>query len=229
MEPLHKPLRVLVVDDNPVLRDRFSLAIGHDASLVLVDAVGTGAQAQQCITKHSPDVLLVDLGLPDMHGTEVIRFALCHSADIDCLVVTMFGDETNVMASIEAGATGYLLKDASDAEICKCIRDVHAGGSPISPAVARRVLSRVRNSVAVATPMLKEVQQTGSESMITPLSPRETEVLQLVAKGLSFEETGKVLGISHSTVQTHVKRLYRKLAVHSRTEAVYEARHQGIL
>lgn len=215
--------RVLIVEDEPEFMRRFSDAVLADPGLCLVAAVANGIAGKAMLDLEKPDVLLVDLGLPDISGVEVIRHAAEHHAACDVLVVTMFGDDDHVMASIEAGATGYLLKDASSDRIAASIRDLRAGGSPISPGIARRVLARFRLAVKPAA------AGVGAPPAQSPLTERETELLRLVAKGIPFEAIGQLVGISPHTVVSHVKKIYRKLAVHSRGEAVFEAGQLGLL
>jgi len=174
------------------------------------------APGLKLLREHRPDVLLVDLGLPSGSGVELIRYANDHLPDTDVMVVSVFGDEPHVMASLEAGATGYLLKDAQAADLTEQIRSLRQGGSPISPVIARQLLLRL-------TP------QTGPVVADALLSPQERQVLQLSAKGFSFEEIARMLGVSRHTVMTYVKRSYRKLQVHSKTEAIYEARKLGLV
>ncbi len=213
---------VLIVEDDPEFLRRFSEAVLDDPALHLLGAVPTGAAALALLGVQAPDVLLVDLGLPDMDGVDLIRHATRQCPRCDVIVVTMFGDDGHVLPSIEAGATGYLLKDTANARVAASIHEVMAGGSPISPSIARRVLARFR--VAPAPPAAPPVQPEAS-----PLTDREIEILRLVAKGLSFESVSELLGISSHTVVAHVKKIYRKLAVHSRGEAVYEAGQMGLL
>jgi DNA-binding NarL/FixJ family response regulator len=167
--------------------------------------------------------MMIDLGLPDGSGIDLIRSVSQKKPDVDIMVVTVFGDEQHVVSSIEAGATGYILKDSTPADVISCIRLLRAGGSPVSPVVARSVLRAIRNRMGPSTP----TRVTNPES--NPLSARETEILQLLAKGMSFNEIGEILGISPHTVTAHIKKIYRKLAVHSRGEAVYEATQMGLL
>lgn len=218
---------VLVVEDEPEFLRRFAEAIGQDTALRLIGAVATGADALAALERGRPDVMLVDLGLPDMSGLAVMREAVGRYPGIDILVVTMFGDDHHVLGSIEMGATGYLLKDAAMEHIGRSIRELHSGGSPISPSIARRVLNRFR-SAGPAAAVASGAPSPADEAADT-LSDRETQILRLIAKGLSFKEAGAALGISPHTVAVHLKRIYRKLAVHSRGEAVYEARQLGLL
>jgi DNA-binding NarL/FixJ family response regulator len=224
------PASVLIVEDEPEFLRRFSEAVLADPNLRLLAAVSTGAAAQALLDATAPDVMLVDLGLPDMNGVDLIRHAARRCPACDVLVVTMFGDDGHVLASIEAGATGYLLKDAARDRIVESIHELRAGGSPISPSIARRVLTRFRIAPTAPPPEVAPARPaTGAPAEPSPLSERETEILRLVAKGLSFDVVGELLGISSHTVVAHVKKIYRKLAVHSRGEAVYEASQMGLL
>ena len=211
---------VLVVEDEPEFMRRFAEAVLADPTLQLTAVVPTGGAAIALLDAQAPDAMLVDLGLPDISGVDVIRHAALKHPTCDILVVTMFGDDEHVMASIEAGATGYLLKDASPERIAAAIHELRDGGSPISPSIARRVLSRFRVAMTGASP------EHAAPSLLTT---RETEILRLTAKGLGFDTIGELLDISQHTVVAHVKKIYRKLAVHSRGEAVYEAGQMGLL
>ena len=218
-------IRVLVVEDEPVVRRRFCDAVAADPALSLAGSAGTVAEARALLDRATPDVVLADLGLPDGNGIEVIRHATAGHPDRDVIVITMFGDDGHVIDSIRAGATGYLLKDALPRDIAGAILQVHQGGSLISPAIARRVLQSLQH----AGPGVSAASTDGEDGRGAVLSRRETEILRLVAKGLSFKEVGAALDISSHTVITHVKRVYQKLAVHSRGEAVYEASQMGLL
>ncbi|WP_395055370.1 response regulator [Polaromonas sp.] len=220
---------VLIVEDEPEFLRRFSDAVMAEPALELAGAVSTVAAARALIDGVAPHVVLTDLGLPDGHGIEVIRHAIARNPQCDVLVVTMFGDDGNVIDSIAAGATGYLMKDALPEHIATSILEVRAGGSPISPAIARRVLQRFRVAPPATATGHAAAPGPASQQQQTPLSLRETEILRLVAKGLSFRDVGEILAISPHTVVTHVKRVYQKLAVHSRGEAVYEANQLGLL
>jgi DNA-binding NarL/FixJ family response regulator len=209
---------VLVVEDEPEFLRQYCEAITREADLRLAGAVGTLAAALAVVEQSVPDVLVVDLGLPDGNGADLIRRAVQRRPDCDALVLTVFGDDQHVIDAIEAGATGYLLKDSPVGELARCIRELRAGGAPISPSIARRLLARMR------APADKPAAAGAS-----PLTEREAEILRLVAKGLSFAEVGGALDISAHTVVAHVKKIYRKLSVHSRGEAVFEATQLGLL
>lgn len=218
------PTRVLIVEDEPEFMRRFSNAVLNDPALSLLAAVSTGQAGIAMLDLQTPDVLLVDLGLPDMNGVAVIDHAARTQPGCDVLVVTMFADDDHVVASIEAGASGYLLKDASAERIAASIHELRSGGAPISPGIARRVLERFRTKARPAT-------DAGPAPLAEPsmLTPREGELLRMIAKGFTFETIGTLLDISPHTVVAHVKKIYRKLAVHSRSEAVYEAGQLGLL
>jgi DNA-binding NarL/FixJ family response regulator len=225
------PIGVLIVEDEPEFLRRFSEAVMGDPQVRLMGSVTNGMAGLALLDAQPPDVLLVDLGLPDISGIELIRHASRHHPGCDPLVVTMFADDAHVLGSIEAGATGYLLKDASAARITAAIHEVREGGSPISPSIARRVLARFRGGPTPGAPAgLPSTAGTAPPpAEPSPLSERETELLRQIAKGFSFEAVADVLCISPHTVVTHVKNIYRKLAVHSRGEAVHEARQMGLL
>lgn len=209
---------VIVVEDDPVLLARFCRIVAGSPELSLLAAVGDLASARRAIERQAPDVLLTDLGLPDGSGVDLIRETARAHPQTDIMVISVFGDEEHVLASIEAGATGYILKDSLPGEFVGLIAQLRAGGSPISPVIARQLLMRFKKP-AVSLP----------EPMSAGLTARESEVLGLIAKGFNFNEIARLLDVSPHTINAHVKKIYQKLAVHSRGEAVYEARKMGLL
>lgn len=216
------PVTVAVVEDEPAVRGFFEAAVRSHPGLSLVFSAATVADAQALAPLRPAQVYLVDLGLPDRDGRELIRWIAATQPQASVMVVTVFGDDQHVVSSLEAGAVGYLLKDTPSEEIARAIVELHEGGSPISPSVARHVLRRfVARETSRAALAAAPVDD--------PLSDREREVLQLIEKGMTYEEVGQALGISWHTVTTFLRRVYRKLQVNSRGEAVYEARQRGIL
>lgn len=211
-------IKVMIVEDEPAFLNRFCRIVAADDGLELFAAVRDGASARALLAHDAPDVLLVDLGLPDISGIEVIRDAARAHPDTDTMVVTVFGDEEHVLASVEAGATGYLLKDCLPQELTDSIKQLREGGSPISPTIARQLLKKLRGH-----------EDAGALACDPGLTPRESQILSLIAKGFSFAEIAGLLQISAHTVTTYVKKIYQKLAVHSRGEAVYEASRMGLL
>jgi DNA-binding NarL/FixJ family response regulator len=219
-------VRVMIVEDDPAMLERFAAALVRDARTKVVEKVRSGRDAIARLLLARPDVLLVDLGLPDIHGTEIIRFAARALPECDIMVVTVFGDERNVIASIESGATGYVLKDCSDADLIARILELRAGGSPMSPGIARIVLNQMRaGSGAGAAPK----RRSGGDSAASALTARETDVLRLLSRGYTYSEVGDRLGISVHTVTSHIKNSYRKLAVRTGTAAVTRAAELGLL
>ncbi|HYB52001.1 MAG TPA: response regulator transcription factor [Burkholderiaceae bacterium] len=223
-------ISIIIVEDEPEFRRRFAQIIDSEPTMRLVGVAANKREAQALIDREDFDVMLIDLGLPDGSGIDLIRSVSQRKPDVDIMVVTVFGDEQHVVSSIEAGATGYILKDSTPADVISCIRLLRAGGSPVSPVVARSVLRAIRSRMgggAAAGGPTAPARTPSAEN--NPLSARETEILQLLAKGMSFNEIGEILGISPHTVTAHIKKIYRKLAVHSRGEAVYEASQMGLL
>lgn len=186
---------------------------------------------------EAPDVLLVDLGLPDGSGLDVIRATAVRFPQCETMVISVFGDEDNVLASVEAGAVGYLHKDALPGDFAQTIIDMKAGASPISPMIARRVLSKYRSNLQTAAAMgavampapLRGAASAVLDEVPAVLSVREQEVLELISRGFSYAEIARLKTLSVHTVQTHIKNLYGKLAVHSKNEAVFEATRLGLL
>ncbi len=219
--------RVLVVDDDAEVRDFVAASIAACAELELAASLGTVAQARDWLNDpvQRVDVLLTDLGLPDGSGLELIRLASRRLPPCEAMVISVFGDDENVLASIEAGALGYLHKDETPANIAQTIVDLKRGASPISPMVARRVLAKYRALRSSAPPP----QPVPDAAAVGLLTPREQEVLELFARGFSYAEIARLQSLSVHTVRTHVKNLYAKLAVHSKNEAVFEATQMGLL
>ncbi|WP_326537894.1 response regulator transcription factor [Pseudorhodoferax sp.] len=216
------PVAVALVEDEAEVRECFERAIAANPQLRLLQACSTGAAMQQWLAAHPVDVLLVDLGLPDVPGLEVIRHARRVQPACSVMVISAFADAAHMVPAFEAGACGYLVKDGTEDELARHVLDLHAGGSPMSPIIARQLLLRWQGPAPRAG---KARAPAGADE----LSPREREVLRLVARGCSYQEAGACLGITTATVQAHVRNLYAKLEVHSKTEAVFEARQLGLL
>ncbi len=230
-------IRVAIVEDDPHSRSFLADAVQQEPDLELIGTANSVASGRTLIAKQ-PDVLLVDLGLPDGSGLDLIEAATDASPRTEVAAITTFGDEAHVLGALEAGATGYLLKDASADVILASIRELFAGGSPISPSIARHLLRRLRepsarrsNEVPSRSEFVANEPATDEQATERPalLTPRETTVLQQIAKGYSYEEISTALGISVHTVTTHIKHIYRKLAVRSRGEAVFEAMQLGLI
>jgi DNA-binding NarL/FixJ family response regulator len=208
---------LLVEDDPPTLRRlRDALAgAGFD-----VDPAATLGEARSLLGKRVPRVLLTDLQLPDGHGVELIREVRQRFPDTEIMVISALGDEETVISAITVGATGYILKDAFPNDIAATVRELVAGHSPISASIARFI---VRRTQARAEP------PPGPELNTAKLTPREIDILWGIAKGFSYAEIADNLGMSRQTVPGHIKSIYRKLEVHTRGEAVFEAVQQGLI
>lgn len=228
--------RVLIVEDDVPTRDFFADSVSRSEELCLVAGVGTYEEARVLIEDASQgiDILLTDLALPDGNGLELIRLAGRVQPSCEALVISMFGDEDSVLSSVEAGALGYIHKDFTPDNIALTILEMKAGASPISPMIARRVLAKyqamhlVERDVAPAPGAGSAPPPPAAEGRAL-LSAREQEVLELIARGFSYGEISRLKAVSVHTIQSHIKNLYAKLAVHSRSEAVYEATRMGLL
>jgi DNA-binding NarL/FixJ family response regulator len=207
---------VLIVEDDLRLRATLAQAIRGAVDLKLVGEADDLPEGLRLLDAVQPEVLLVDIGLPSGSGLELIHHAAKQSPHCNVMVITVFAEEQLVLDCIEAGATGYLLKGSSPQDIAAQIRSLLAGGSPISPTIARRLLRRFTG-------------QRNSDVGAPTLSTQEQAVLSMSAKGYSYDEIARLLKLSRHTVETYVKRIYRKLQVHSKTAAVYEGRKLGLV
>jgi len=217
---------VLLVEDDPPTRTRLASVIECHPDLAVAGAVGSCREGREALERLDPAVLLTDLGLPDGSGIDLIRLARDRGGRTQSMVITVFGDEAHVVAAIEAGALGYLLKDATPEAIGRSILEMLAGGSPMSPPVARYLLKRFGSPAA--TEAAAPVTAVDASSL-PALSEREREVLGYIVKGFTYAEIARIAGLSAHTVATYVRRVYGKLEVHSRGEAVYEAISSGLV
>lgn len=206
-------IRVLVVDDHPIVRGGLIALLDTLPGLVVVGEAGTGRDAVALARRHRPDVVVMDLRMPDLDGVAATRVIRAELPDTAVLVLTMFDEDVQVAAALAAGARGYLLKGAESAEIDRAVRAVAGGVAIFSPTVADQVLHR-----AGAPPA----------TVLAGLTPREREVLDLVARGLGNAAIAGRLGLSPKTVGNHVSALFGKLGVATRAEAVVRAREAGL-
>lgn len=211
----------MIVEDDPVVREHFIEIVSDQDGLDLGGTASSLAKARQLLAqRQKPDLILLDIGLPDGSGLDFIA-EIRKACSAKILIVTSFGDRETVVGAIRAGADGYLLKDSAVHQILDGIEATLAGGAPVSAAAAVYLLERMQREPEIA------VEQVAEED--AGLTKREVELLELFAKGESYKEAARSLGISPLTVGNHVKSIYRKLAVHSRGEAVYEAMKTGQL
>jgi len=213
-----RDITILLVEDDPptFLRLRDALA----SAGFQVTAAMTLGEARASLAQAPPRVLLTDLQLPDGHGVELIRETRQRFPETEIMVVSILGDEESVISAITVGATGYILKDAFPTDIAATVRELVEGHSPISASIARFI---VRRTQASAEP------PPGPPLNTTKLTPREIDILWGIAKGFSYAEIASHLGMSRQTVPGHIKSIYRKLEVHTRGEAVFEALQQGLI
>lgn len=205
------PTKVLLVDDHPVVREGLRGMIDAEADLAVVGEAGSGAEAIALAESLRPDVILMDLRMPDVDGVTATERILAALPRTRIVVVTTYESDTDILRAVEAGAAGYLLKDASRAELADAVRDAARGKTVLAPTVADRLVHFVRQPASAT------------------LSSREVEVLSQVAKGSTNAEIGRALHISEATVKTHLLRAFHKLGVSDRTAAVTTAMSLGLL
>jgi DNA-binding NarL/FixJ family response regulator len=204
-------IRVLVVDDHPVVRDGLRGMLSSEPGMQVVGERGDGESALSFVAAHEVDVVLMDLRMPGMGGVAAIRALAAKSPDVKVLVLTTFDTDSDVLPAIEAGATGYLLKDSPTADLVEGIRAAHDGRATLAPSVANLLLTSVRSPSA------------------RRLSPRELEVLRMVAGGATNKEVASQLFLGETTVKSHLLNVFDKLGVRDRAAAVSEGHRRGLL
>jgi DNA-binding NarL/FixJ family response regulator len=210
-------ITVAIIEDQPTAREGLVILVGNTPGFAVVGRYGSIEEAEGEVQRLRPDVLLLDLGLPGLSGIDGARRFHDAVPEMEILVLTVFTDSDHVYQALCAGASGYLLKDTPSAKLLEAIRDVHGGGAPMSPAIARRVLETYRSL------------RVSSEPADGSLSLREREVLKWLAEGYSYYAAAGQLGISVDTVRAHIRKIYEKLHVHTRSEAVLKAMRRGLL
>jgi DNA-binding NarL/FixJ family response regulator len=203
-------IRVLLADDHAVVRAGISQILERAPDIRVVAEAEDGDIARRLILEHKPDVAVLDIQMPEASGIEVTRWVRANHRDVGVLVLTAYDDDPYVMAVLQAGANGYVLKTATPAEIVQAVRDVNEGKSALDPTIAHKLMAHVAG---------RSTPQTEYES----LTDRELEVLSLAGKGFTNKAIGMQLGISDRTVQGHLAKTYGKLQANSRTEAVMRA------
>ena len=207
-------MRIAIVEDNTLLRENLVLLIGGEPELKICGNFGTAEEALPAVLRDKPDILLVDLGLPGMSGTELIRRVKAKHQDIEIMVHTAFDARDTVFSAIKAGATGYILKGATPRELIESIHNLANGGAPMSPKIARAVIG--------------EFQDVDNDDQYL-LTAREKEILLGLEKGFTYNQLGNELSISPHTIHSHIKKIYEKLHAKSRREALTKARKKGII
>jgi DNA-binding NarL/FixJ family response regulator len=224
--PAAQKIKVFVVEDQTkILKNQLKLLEGS-ADLEIVGTALSGETAVEEVLRIKPNVLLLDLGLPRMSGIDVTREVKAKCPEIEILIFTIFDEEEKVLDAVKAGASGYLLKGTPADRIIEAIKEVSVGGTVIQPSLARRLLRHFRVPEA---PGAEPPPAPPGEPEVKPLSEREKEILQLIAKGVSNSEAARMLGVSKATIRTHLEHIYRKLEVTNRVEAVTEGIRKGLI
>ncbi len=207
-------MRIAIVEDNPVLLQNLEILLRGEPGIEVSGVYGTAEDALTGIGDSSPEVMLVDLGLPGMSGIELIDKVKKTSPQLDIMAYTVFDDKETIFSAIKAGASGYILKGSTPRELIESIFDLYKGGAPMSPKIARAVV--------------REFQMENSTEEFS-LSTREKQILGSLEKGLTYKEISGAFDISPHTVHTHIKNIYEKLQAKNRQDAFLKARKQGIL
>jgi DNA-binding NarL/FixJ family response regulator len=216
-------VRVLVADDQTVVREGLVMLLGLSPGVEVVDAAGDGDEAVRLARRHRPDVVLMDLRMPRCDGVAATRQILEELPSTRVIVLTTYADDESVFAALEAGALGYLTKDAPAAEIQRAIRLVYAGEALLDPSVQRRLIERAVVAGVASTPPV-----VAARSYPDGLTQREAEVLREIAAGYSNREIADRLSISEATVKTHVNNIFSKASLRDRAQAVVYAVHHGL-
>ena len=211
-----QPIRVALVEDQHVTREGLSLLIGGSPGFEICGQFDSMEEALTRIRENPPDVLLADIGLPGMSGIEGVRRIHEWLPQLPILMLTVHGDSDSVFSAVCAGACGYLLKETPPARLLESIRELYDGGAPMSPGIARKVVLMFQKT---ATPKTAEMQ----------LSVRQVEILRMLAEGHSYKACAVALDVGIDTVRSHVRKIYERLHVHSRSEAVWKALQEGML
>lgn len=214
MRAVDARLQLFVVEDDPLLRQHLVALLDGEPTMKLLGSAGSAEEALKALEGVHPEVMLVDLGLPGLTGIELIA-ALKQRKEAPLMMAhTVFDDRENVLSAIKAGASGYVLKGAAPRELVEALHEMRAGGSPMSPRIARAVLREL---------------QVRPDAEPDPLSPRERQILKLVDEGLTYKQIADRLCVSPHTVHSHIKNIYDQMQVRSRNEALAKARSRGLI
>ncbi len=202
------PVTVAIVEDDPRIQKSLQIMLTADPDIRCIGAFGNASSAIASIPSLNPDVVFMDVNLPDTSGIDVVRFLATTARPPQIVMLTSYDDTEAIFNSLSAGASGYLLKPIRSSELLAAVRDVHSGGAPMTGAIARKVVQ------AFARPMPQPA------ALSEDLSPREREILTLLSEGFLYKEIADRLNVAYATVRTHIERIYQKLQVRSRAQAV---------
>ncbi len=208
------PIRVAIVDDDDGVRAKLGRAVDRFGVCACVGQFSSSEQALAQLPAAGPEVVLMDINMPGMNGIECVRLLKAAHPKIEFIMLTVYEDTESVFNALAAGASGYLLKLATRQELLEAIQQAHAGGSPMTSHIARKVVQSFRHAAPI-------------ETETTQLTPREQQVLEHLVKGFLYKEISESLGISYDTVHNHIRHIYEKLHVRSRTEAVTKYLHSA--
>lgn len=215
MPKLKAKIKVLLADDHHIVRAGIRQLLESADDLQVIAEAGDGEEAQSLIQQHKPDVAVLDIQMPKASGIEVTRWVRSHLPEVGVLILTAYDDEPYVMAVLQAGANGYVLKTAKTEELIQAVRDVYEGKSALDPNITRKLMSNIFKGT--------------EKRVVEPLTDRELDVLRLAAKGFTNKAIGMQLNISDRTVQGHLAHVFAKLQANSRTEAVMRGVSLGLI
>lgn len=208
-------ISLLILEDDPILCNSLEILFSGEQSFSVVKSAKSAHEALNIIQSFSPDVILVDLGLPDMSGCEFIRICKSKYPQIELMAYTVYDDKERVLSALKAGATGYVLKGCTPRELIEAVITLYKGGAPMSPKIARA--------------LVREFQECKDKNTGEPLTYREKAVLKELEQGATYKEIASNLKISYHTVHTHIKRIYEKLHAHGKREALKKAKIKGLI
>ncbi len=212
-------IRVLIVDDDPLVRSALSHFVSRDPEIEVIGEAENGAEGIEAVERLHPDVVMMDVQMPEMNGIEATAAIAGRWPDVRVLAVTTLDGSDTVLPMLNAGASGYLLKDSSAADIVAGVREVHGGASSLSPRIASMLIKHVRDSGPAE----------GAGRELEPLTEREREVLDLLAQGMSNAEIARALIVSEGTVKAHLGRIMSKWQVRDRVQILVAAAHAGLV
>ena len=212
-------IRILLADDHTIIRSGLRLLLEQQDDFKVVAEANDGREAVQLVLKHKPDIVILDIGMPQLNGIEATRQILAEHAEAQVLILSMHSDEGYVLRALKAGARGYILKNSAEADLIRAVRSVAEGKSFFSPVISKMLLEDY----------VRQVREKEVEDSYDLLTPREREILQLLAEGKTNKEAAHILGVSPHTIETHRGNILEKLNLHGVPELILYAVRKGII